>query len=80
MLAISVDIENEFADIAEEAARLSNTLTGLDKRNFGPFSQEAWEVGHICASATEKIYTGCERVMARLAAVLDRSPIDHTDG
>jgi hypothetical protein len=80
MHPIFVDIENEFSEIASEAEGLSNRLIRLDAE--GPLLdfQERWEATHVCASATEKIYTGCERVMARLASEIDGSPVSHSDG
>ncbi len=35
---------------------------------------------HVFASATEKVYTGCERVMARIAALIDGAPLDRGEG
>ena len=34
----------------------------------------------VFASAAEKIYTGCERIMGRLAAEIDQSRVVHADG
>jgi hypothetical protein len=80
MHPIFVDIENEFSEIAVEAEGLSNRLARLDAE--GPLLdfQDRWEATHVCASATEKIYTGCERVMARLASEIDGVPVSHSDG
>jgi hypothetical protein len=75
-----VDIENEFDEIGQEVARLSNRLARIDSDSPFPDTQEEWEAALVCASAAEKIYTGCERVMARLAAEVDQSPVVHSDG
>lgn len=75
-----VDADNEFQEIAREAAHLGRLLARLKPGTLERDSQEAWEAVHICASATEKIYTGCERVMASLAAEIDRAPISRADG
>src|SRR5262249_53423423 len=42
--------------------------------------QESWEAGHVCASATEKIYTGCERIMSQIAREVDSAPVAHAEG
>jgi hypothetical protein len=80
MHPIFVDIENEFSEIATEAEGLSNRLARLDAE--GPLLdvQDRWEATHVCASATEKIYTGCERIMAKLASDIDGAPVSHSDG
>jgi len=74
-----VDIENEFNEIAQEAEHLSlalnRHLTGPDL----PHGQEAWELAHVLASATEKIYTGCERVMSHIAREVDGARIGHSE-
>ena len=75
-----VDIENEFLEIGSEAEHLSARLERLDPFNPPADVQERWEATHVCASAAEKIYTGCERVMARLAAEVDGSAMVHSDG
>jgi hypothetical protein len=75
-----VDIENEFAEIAWEADHLSNRLARIGVEDTLLDMQEKWEATHVCASAAEKIYTGCERVMARLATEVDHSPVAHSDG
>jgi hypothetical protein len=75
-----VDIENEFADIGREVEHLARLLARFDAEPVDPHSQAAWEATHICASATEKIYSGFERVMARVASEVDRAPVSHADG
>ncbi|WP_431281584.1 hypothetical protein ACQW02_19540 [Humitalea sp. 24SJ18S-53] len=75
-----VDVENEFFEIGIEAQYLSVRLAHLDALNPPADPQEKWEATLICASAAEKIYTGCERVMARLAADLDGVAVTHAEG
>jgi hypothetical protein len=75
-----VDIENEFSEIAIEVGHLENRLTRLDYQNPPADPQDEWEATLICASAAEKIYSGCERVMARLAADLDGAAVSHSEG
>lgn len=76
----SVDIGNEFDEIATEAARLASKLTRIGPATPIVDVQERWEATLVCASAAEKIYTGCERVMARLATEIDGSPVMHSEG
>jgi hypothetical protein len=79
MPAAYSDIRNEIADLAEEVERLGTSLArhpdlaGLDQL-------EVWERTHFLASATEKVYTGCERVMSRIASDVDHEPIARGDG
>lgn len=75
-----VDIENEFAEIELEVERLANRLARMETESLAPLSQEEWEATLVCASATEKIYTGCERVMARFTAEVDQAPVIHSQG
>lgn len=75
-----VDIENELLEIQAEVNHLSSYLNHIDHQNLPTDDQERWKSALICASATEKIYTGCERVMARLAAEIDKSHVMHVDG
>jgi hypothetical protein len=76
----SADVENEFADIAREVAYLSVRLAHCHTHAPVSGSQAEWEAILILASAAEKIFTGCERVMERLAAHVDRSRIVHAEG
>ncbi len=75
-----VDVENELAEIAWEVGRLQNRLARITPESLRSGTQEEWEVTLVCASAAEKIYTGCERVMARLAADVDELPVTRSDG
>jgi hypothetical protein len=80
MHAIFVDIENEFSDIADEVAYLSRFLERRRRSKPSDEPQARWEAAHVCASATEKIYTGCERIMAVIAREVDAAPVVHADG
>jgi hypothetical protein len=80
MHATFVDIENEFSDIADEVAHLSRFLDRLTQSSPSAASQASWEAVHVCASATEKIYTGCERIMAQVAREVDDAPVAHSAG
>jgi hypothetical protein len=58
--------------IAREIEHLSTLLNSLGSDNaLKPGSQREWEATTLCASATAKIYTGCERVMTRIATEVD---------
>ena len=80
MRAISIDVRNELLEIGEEVGHLKTSLERLRGDRPAASSQAAWEAVHICASATEKICTGFERVMACVAAEVDASPVPHLDG
>jgi len=80
MHAIFVDIENEFSDIAEEVDHLSRFLDRLGDAELSATGQASWEAARVCASATEKIYTGCERIMAKVAREVDGAPVSHAEG
>jgi len=74
------DVENELSQIAIEVHHLSVRLSRLDISGSPTDAQDQWEATLICATATAKIYTGCERVMARLATDVDGSAVAHADG
>ncbi len=80
MHPVSVDVGNELGEIAQEAARLSLRLERVGLEHLEAGSQGEWEATLVCASAAEKIYTGCERVMARLASEVDSVPVAHSEG
>lgn len=75
-----VDVENELEEIAQEVGRLSLRLERIGTEHLEVGSQGEWEAILVCASAAEKIYTGCERVMARLASEVDGVPVAHSEG
>nr|WP_294525930.1 hypothetical protein [uncultured Rhodopila sp.] len=80
MHPIFVDIENEFSKIATEAEGLCNRLARLDAEGLLPGLLDRSEATHVCASVREKIYSGCERIMARLASDIDGAPMTRSDG
>lgn len=79
MPGIFVDIENELTDIEREVAMLSDAVSIYA---HGPKDDPAWAwvVVQGPASGVEKIYSGCERVMAMIAADIDDAPVSHHDG
>lgn len=80
MLGTSVDIENELTDIASEVSML---LQGLDIFRAERAASEAakvWLGIQGLASAVEKIYSGCERVMAIIANEVDGAKVERGDG
>lgn len=79
MQAISTDIENELAEIAREADLLARALE-LYTVSFREDEAWHWLAIQGIASAVEKIYTGCERVMALIADVVDGARIEHSEG
>ena len=64
------------ADLASAPVRRDraavNEATSEDAR--------VWLSTQGVASGIEKIYGGCERLMARIAAVVDLAPVSHGDG
>jgi hypothetical protein len=75
-----VELRLELERIAREVAHFTEVLDRLDRASLGAGSQEAWEATQICASATEKIYSGCERVMARMAKLHAAGPFARLEG
>jgi hypothetical protein len=73
----SVDIQNELIDIESEVDELANAL-----QLIGTLQDSKWEwlATQGLASGIEKIYTGCERVMAMIASSVDGAPVDHIEG
>lgn len=80
MQATFAEIENEFEDITAEAALLAEAIARHLSARPEPASLAAWMDLHVFASATEKVYTGCERVMARIATLIDGAPLDRGEG
>jgi hypothetical protein len=74
------EIAAEFDDIRAEAGRLQEAIAHYLSERPEPNSLAAWMDLHVFASATEKVYTGCERVMARIAALIDGAPLDRGEG
>jgi len=74
-----VDAENEFEELEMEVGHLEAALAGMTPIEELD-AQQAWAATHIYGSATEKIYSGFERVMAMLASAIDRAPVTHREG
>lgn len=73
------DIENELNDIEREVGMLSDAVSLYAHR---PKDDPAWVwvVVQGLASGVEKIYSGCERIMAMIAADVDGASVSHQDG
>ncbi|GJD95324.1 ribonuclease toxin HepT-like protein [Methylobacterium iners] len=80
MQEISLDSENELSDIAAEVDHLRRSLARVQGSLPARGTHEGWEAVHICASATEKIYTGVERVMSMIATGVDGGAVGRSDG
>ena len=74
-----VDVRNELREVAREAAHVAAALTRTADSVLSD-EQTAWERGHVLASGTERIYTGCERVMSRLVAEIDETKVIAAEG
>lgn len=79
MRAIFVDLENELKEIAEEAAMLELALAAHQTMKPNLPVHMFWLQISGLASGVEKLYTGCERVMAAIASKIDESPVTHGD-
>ena len=79
MRGIFAEIDSELADIEREGAMLDAAVKLFQA---GPEDDAAWTwvVVQGIASGVEKIYSGCERVMAIVASQIDQDPIERRDG
>lgn len=80
MRGVFVDIENELNEIAREADLLAAAIELYRHDAATADRARAWLDVQGLASATEKIYTGCERVMVMIAREIDGAPVDHAEG
>lgn len=80
MLGIFVDIENELADIGKEVEMLSASIAIFERDAADADQAWSWLVIQGLASGVEKIYTGCERVMAMIASEIDSAKVEHGEG
>jgi hypothetical protein len=80
MLGIFVDIENELTDISKEVMMLSAGAEIFKRRTESTEPAWDWLAVQGLASGVEKIYTGCERVMAMIASEIDRAKVGHSEG
>jgi archaellum component FlaC len=80
MRAIFVDLDNDIKEIAAEVEMLSLALDThiATKQNLAPHM--SWLAIGGLASGVEKVYSGCERVMAAIASKIDDSPVPHDGG
>jgi len=76
MQGLFVDIENDLVEIQEEAVLLANFKSNFNGKNSDSLQDfELWGGTVAIASGVEKVYTGCERVMKRVAEEIDEAPI-----
>lgn len=80
MLPAFVDLFADLDDlIAPEAAMLERAVASLEDALSAPESERdalrMWLLVHAVASGTEKIYTGLERIMERVGAMVDGAPL-----
>lgn len=80
MLGTFVDIENELSDIANEVEMLRAGVAIFARDSDQADSAWAWLAIQGLASGVEKIYSGCERVMAIIASEIDGGRIEHSEG
>jgi len=81
MLGIYVDLENELIEIEREVDMLARGGELYEQHTQdGDDSAFRWLAIQGLASGAEKIYTGCERVMAKIASDIDGARIDHGEG
>ena len=94
MSGISVDLKNELTAIDREVRLLGASIKlvttelqlgvdsdGADRSNEITSEQaRSWLETQGLASGIEKIYTGCEKVMARVASIIDGTPITLDEG
>lgn len=80
MLGIFVDIGNEIDDVEKEAEMLSGALKLYQDSSDGQDQVWTWLTTRGLAFGIEKIYTGCEHIMAMIASEIDGARIDHYEG
>ena len=76
---LSVDVENEFAVLFEEANLLAQVLPTLIAESPAQGTAQRWIQIAGVAAAIEKIYSGMERILLILARQVDGASIDKTD-
>jgi hypothetical protein len=80
VLGIFVDIENELADIGNEVEMLSDGIAIFRRDDAHAEPAWSWLALQGLASGVEKVYTGCERVMAMIASDIDGAKVDRGEG
>jgi len=76
----SVDLENELADVGKEVDMLASGLAIFQAGAADADPAWSWLAVQGLASGVEKIYTGCERIMAMIAAGVDGARVEHSEG
>ena len=76
----SVDLENELADVGKEVDMLASGLAIFEDSATNADPAWLWLAVQGLASGVEKIYTGCERLMAMIAASVDGARVEHSEG
>jgi hypothetical protein len=76
----SVDLENELADVGKEVDMLASGLAIFQASAADADPAWSWLAVQGLASGVEKIYTGCERIMAMIASSVDGARVEHTEG
>lgn len=79
MRGIFVDIENELNEIAREANLLADAMELYRHDAATADITRSWLDVQGLSSGTEKIYTGCERVMIKIARDIDGADIGRAD-
>jgi hypothetical protein len=80
VLGIFVDIDNELGDIAKESKMLADSVEIYRGSALGAEPAWIWLTVQGPASGVEKVYTGCERVMSKIAAEIDGAKVDPNEG
>jgi hypothetical protein len=75
-----VDLENELVDVGKEVDMLASGLVIFETSAADADPAWSWLAVQGLASGVEKIYTGCERIMAMIAADLDGARLEHSEG
>lgn len=75
-----VDLKEDLADLAKEAANLRQQIELYKLDAISPnIARELLSKSGL-ASNTTKLYTGCEQIMEYLAKVIDKAPAGHIGG
>jgi hypothetical protein len=80
MRGIFVDIENELTDIGNEVDMLFGGVAIFQRNSADADPAWSWLAIQGLASGVEKIYTGCERIMAMIAGDVDGARAEHSEG
>jgi hypothetical protein len=73
-----IDASNELADVEIETGKLVDALALIRNRPDMFTDTMGWLAVQGVASAIEKIYGGCERILVLISKQIDRYPIDKT--